>query len=76
MPRPVTFTRQAHQALEQILHPGDIAVDGAVGPATRGVLRELAASHGVTLNGSDPKGLLLTAAQIYWVQRPTRPDLF
>jgi TPR repeat protein len=54
----------------------DLAVDGAIGPATRKVLNARAAEHGLTSPANTARAQLLTAAKIYWAERPTRPDLF
>lgn len=53
-----------------------LAVDGAIGPATRKVLVERAAEHGLADPGRDAKQQLLTTAKVYWAERPTRPDLY
>ena len=54
----------------------DLAVDGAIGPATRQVLGNRAAEHGIAAPPNATLAQLLTAAKVYWAERPTRPDLF
>ena len=53
-----------------------LAVDGAIGPASLRVLTTRAAELGLPKPANDPRAQLLTAARIYWAERPTRPDLF
>ena len=53
-----------------------IAVDGAVGPATRAALQRQAEAHGVTGPTDTPETRLLLAARAFWAANPLRPDLF
>ncbi|WP_378212847.1 caspase family protein [Aquicoccus sp. G2-2] len=55
---------------------GSLAVDGAVGPATRRAVNSMAAEYGVKPKGQSVKEMLLTAATVYWAKQPARPDLF
>lgn len=54
----------------------DVAVDGAVGPATLAALGRLAGAAGLTASGDTPEARLELAARAYWKARPTRPDLY
>ncbi|MCF3592842.1 caspase family protein [Rhodobacteraceae bacterium LMO-12] len=66
---------RATQALLNEIGEG-LTIDGAIGPATRKVLNTRAAEHGLPQPANVPRAQLLTAAKIYWAERPTRPDLF
>ena len=70
--------RDLARAVQSLLNElgEELAVDGAIGPATRKVLNARAAEHGISAPANDPRAQLLTAAKVYWAERPTRPDLF
>lgn len=53
-----------------------IAVDGAVGPATRAALQRQAEAQGVTGPTDTPEARLRLAARALWAANPLRPDLF
>ncbi|WP_209426250.1 caspase family protein [Pararhodobacter sp. SW119] len=54
-----------------------IAVDGAVGPATRNALTRQAEAYGLAASGlDDPTARLLLAARAYWAANPPRLDLY
>ncbi|SMP34719.1 Sel1 repeat-containing protein [Shimia sagamensis] len=54
----------------------DVAVDGAIGPATRRVLATMAAEANLQSPANSRLSELETVARIYWAKSPTRPDLF
>lgn len=51
-------------------------IDGVIGPETRRKLDQMAQNHGLPPPPNNRLAELETAAQIYWAERPTRPDLF
>ncbi|UYV37331.1 caspase family protein [Rhodobacteraceae bacterium D3-12] len=70
--------RDLSKATQALLNElgASLAVDGAIGPATRKVLNARAAEHGLPDSGTDATAQLLTVAKVYWAERPTRPDLY
>jgi TPR repeat protein len=70
--------RTIDRALQMILvELGEsIAVDGQVGPGTRGALERVLSRTGLSLTDDSPRGRLLVAARAYWAERPVRPDLY
>jgi TPR repeat protein len=53
-----------------------LAVDGEAGPATRAALAARVAAAGLVPAGDSPADRLMTAARLYWLARPVRPDLY
>jgi hypothetical protein len=70
--------RALGMAMQALLNQlgGGLAVDGAIGPASRRALSEMASDHDIKAEGASAKEMLLTAAKIYWAKHPARPDLF